>query len=71
MQGACDLWVAKQRSKAVIRKVRPLREVFIRRDGESVVLTPRPNDWSGLFALGFKASPDFMAQAERMPVQEQ
>ena len=38
-----------------------VREVFICREGESVVLTPRPNDWSGFFASGMKASSDFMA----------
>ncbi|GAA0746402.1 type II toxin-antitoxin system VapB family antitoxin [Ideonella azotifigens] len=47
-----------------------VQEVFIRREGESVILTPRPSDWSGFFALGLKASPDFMATDERMPVQE-
>jgi antitoxin VapB len=47
-----------------------VREVFIRREGESVILTPRPADWSGFFASPVKASPDFMADAERMPVQE-
>jgi antitoxin VapB len=47
-----------------------VREVFIRREGESVVLTPRPTDWSGFFASGLTASSDFMADAERMPVQE-
>ena len=47
-----------------------VREVFIRREGESVVLTPRPTDWSSFFASGLTASPDFMADAERMPVQE-
>ncbi len=46
------------------------REVFIRRDGESVVLTPRPSDWSGFFASGLTASADFMADADRLPVQE-
>lgn len=46
-----------------------VREVFIRREGESVILTPRPQDWSGFFAGG-KASADFMAGAERLPVQE-
>ena len=46
-----------------------VREVFIRREGESVILTPRPKDWSGFFAGGM-ASPDFMADAERLPVQE-
>lgn len=47
-----------------------VREVFIRRDGESVVLTPRPGDWSGFFASGLTASADFMADVDRLPVQE-
>jgi antitoxin VapB len=47
-----------------------VREVFIRREGESVVLTPRPSDWSGFFASGMKVSLDFMAESERMPIQE-
>lgn len=47
-----------------------VREVFIRREGESVVLTPRPADWSSFFAAGLTVSADFMAEAERMPVQE-
>jgi len=47
-----------------------VREVFIRHEGESVVLTPRPNDWSGFFASASKASADFMADLERLPVQE-
>lgn len=47
-----------------------VREVFIRRDGESVVPTPRPSDGSGFFASGLTASADFMADADRLPVQE-
>ena len=47
-----------------------VREVYIRREGESVVLTPRPMDWSGFFASGFKVSADFMVGMEPMPVQE-
>ena len=47
-----------------------VREVFIRREGESVVLTPRPTDWSGFFASGMTASSDFMVDRERMPTQE-
>jgi antitoxin VapB len=47
-----------------------VREVFIRREGESVVLTPRPTDWSGFFASGMKVSSDFMVHRERMPIQE-
>ena len=47
-----------------------VREVFIRREGESVILTPRPTDWSGFFASGITASSDFMVDRERMPIQE-
>jgi antitoxin VapB len=39
-------------------------------EGESVVLTPRPTDWSGFFASGMTASADYMAESERMPIQE-
>jgi antitoxin VapB len=35
-----------------------------------VVLTPRPTDWSGFFASGMTASADFMAETERLPIQE-
>jgi antitoxin VapB len=45
-------------------------EVFIRREGESVVLTPRPSDWSGFFASGLKATDDFMSDSQRLPIQE-
>ena len=44
-----------------------VREVFIRRDGERLVLTPRPTDWSDFFASGVKTSADFMAVRERLP----
>ncbi len=47
-----------------------VREVFIRREGQSVVLTPRPADWSAFFASNLKASSDFMLDVERLPVQE-
>lgn len=47
-----------------------VREVFICRDGESLILTPRPSDWSGFFGSGAKASSDFMADVEQLPVQE-
>jgi antitoxin VapB len=47
-----------------------VREVFIRPEGESVILTPRPSDWSGFFASDLKASADFMVGVERLPVRE-
>jgi antitoxin VapB len=47
-----------------------VKEVFIRRDGESVILTPRPSDWSDFLASDLKASADFMAEVDRLPPQE-
>lgn len=50
-----------------------VRELFIRRDGETLVLTPRPTDWSTFFGSGLKTSADFMAAREYMllaPVQK-
>jgi len=47
-----------------------VREVYIRREGESVVLTPRPTDWSSFFASGMKASDDFITESKSMPIQE-
>jgi antitoxin VapB len=47
-----------------------VREVFIRREGKSVVLTPCPTDWTGFFASGMTASADFMVNTKRLPIQE-
>jgi antitoxin VapB len=45
------------------------REVFIRRDPRTgdVILSKRPPDWSGLFALDATTDvpPDFLSDAER------
>ena len=45
-------------------------EVFIGCYGDSVVLTPRPADWSGFSASGLTACADFMADVDRQPIQE-
>jgi antitoxin VapB len=46
-------------------------EVFIRRQGDDVILSPRPKDWSGFFAPDAPvASEDFMEGVEDLPVQE-
>ena len=44
-------------------------EVFIRKVGDEVILSPRPSDWSELAARPF-ASPTFMEGVEDLPVQE-
>ncbi len=44
-------------------------EVFIRKQGDEVILSPRPKDWSELLKGPF-ASEGFMENVEDLPVQE-
>ena len=46
------------------------KEVFIRKQGEDVILSPRPQDWSALLSSGAAASQEFMKNVEKLPVQE-
>ena len=46
------------------------QEVFIRKEGSDVVLSPRPSDWSSYLEEGPVASADFMVGVEDLPVQE-
>lgn len=46
------------------------QEVFIRKQGEDVVLSPRPQDWSDYLTSGPVASEGFMENIEDLPVQE-
>lgn len=45
-------------------------EVFIRKVGSDVVLSPRPSDWSSYLVEGPVASSTFMDEVEDLPVQE-
>ena len=45
-------------------------EVFIRKEGADVVLSPKPSDWSSYLANGPIASDGFMEGVEDLPVQE-
>jgi len=45
-------------------------EVFIRREGEDVILSPRPRDWSLYLDTAPSASKEFMADVEDLPIQE-
>ena len=45
-------------------------EVFIRKEGEDVILSPRPKDWSEYLESSPGASEDFMQGVEDLPVQE-
>jgi antitoxin VapB len=45
-------------------------EVFIRKEGGDVVLSPRPTNWSSYLDEAPVASDDFMQGVEKLPVQE-
>jgi len=45
-------------------------EVFIRKDGEDIILSPRPRDWRSYFETAPAASDTFMNGVEDLPVQE-
>jgi antitoxin VapB len=45
-------------------------EVFIRRQGNDLILSARPTDWSTYLASGPIASKEFMEGIEDLPVQE-
>jgi antitoxin VapB len=46
------------------------REVFIRKEGSDVVLSPRPFDWTAYLAESPVASTGFMEEVEDLPVEE-
>jgi len=46
------------------------REVFIRKEGGDVILSPRPLDWASYLAEAPVASSSFMEGIEDLPVQE-
>ena len=45
-------------------------EVFIRKQGDDVILSARPEDWSAYLASDSVASDEFMEGVEDLPVQE-
>jgi antitoxin VapB len=47
-----------------------VEEVFIRKEGSDVVLSPRPTDWSSYLSEAPIASSSFMENVEDLPVQE-
>jgi antitoxin VapB len=46
------------------------REVYIRKEGSDVILSPRPPDWSSYLAEAPIASENFMEGVDDLPVQE-
>lgn len=47
-----------------------MKEVYIRKHGEEIILSPRPSDWGAFLASDVRASDDFMGNIEDLPVQE-
>lgn len=45
-------------------------EVFIRKQGDEVILSPRPPDWSSYLSTGPVASAELLENLEDLPVQE-
>lgn len=45
-------------------------EVFIRKQGDDVVLSPRPTDWLAYLTTGPVASDSFMEDIDDLPMQE-
>jgi antitoxin VapB len=46
------------------------REVFIRKEGSNVIISPKPPDWSSYLSNAPVASDAFMEGIEDLPVQE-
>lgn len=47
-----------------------MKQVFIRKVGDEVILSPRPADWSAFLASNVRASEDFMVGIDDLPVQD-
>ena len=47
-----------------------VQEVFIRKEGSDVILSPKPANWSAYVANGPVASEAFMEGVEDLPAQE-
>ena len=45
-------------------------EVFIRKEGDEVILSPRPRDWKAYLESAPVASDAFMSAVDDLPVQE-
>jgi antitoxin VapB len=47
-----------------------MKEVFIRQEGDEVILSPRPTDWSGFLASKKRVSSDFFVEVDDLPLQD-
>ena len=47
-----------------------MKDVYIRKVGNDVVLSPRPTSWRSFLESGLRATDDFMQGVEDLPVHE-
>jgi antitoxin VapB len=45
-------------------------EVYITKEGDKVILSPKPTSWDDFFDSPLQATPDFLAKREDLPLQE-
>jgi antitoxin VapB len=45
-------------------------EVYITKEGDKVILSPKPTSWDDFFDSPLQATADFMAKREDLPLQE-
>ena len=45
-------------------------EVYIRREGNTIIITPKPRSWADYFATASKLSDDFPEEITDLPVQQ-
>lgn len=46
------------------------KEVFIRKEGESVIISPKPDSWEDFFASDVRPSADFMENRNQLELEE-
>ncbi|MEI7457630.1 MAG: type II toxin-antitoxin system VapB family antitoxin [Nitrosomonadales bacterium] len=47
-----------------------MKDVYIRKVGDDVILSPRPTDWLSFLKSDVRVTDDFMEDIEDLPVQE-
>ena len=46
------------------------KEVFIRKEGENVIISPKPDSWDDFFASNRRPTPDFMENRNQLEMEE-
>ena len=47
-----------------------IKTVYVRKIGDDLVLSPRPDNWADFLGLGSQVSEDFMATSDDQAIQE-